>query len=283
MSNILKALVNIVNNYQVNVSNVINGNNRANNMGEGLETYIKDAFSGTFLEVDKKKKKEKFRDNFSYEGSKTRIPDLILKNGDAIEIKKTEVLGDLQLNSSHPKAILKSNYNLSAECKNCEEQPWIQKDIIYAMGHIPKDSKILKSLWFVYGTCYAANEEVYKEVISEVKNALKSSDKLDIDLECKELAKVKNIDSLKITYLRVRGMWVIKHPSKIYDDLYKQTNEIFSLVAIIPIDKYNSFPKEDRNIIENIDSVSITDEKISDPNNAANTIDIKLILFKVTQ
>jgi hypothetical protein len=97
MSNILKAFINIVNNYQVNVSNITSGNNRANNMGEGLESYVKDAFSGTFSELDKKKKKEKFRDNFSYEGSKTRIPDLILKNGDAIEIKKTEVLGDLQL------------------------------------------------------------------------------------------------------------------------------------------------------------------------------------------
>ncbi len=283
MSNILKAFINIVNNYQVNVSNITSGNNRANNMGEGLESYVKDAFSGTFSEQDKKKKKEKFRDNFSYEGSKTRIPDLILKNGDAIEIKKTEVLGDLQLNSSHPKAILKSSYNISDECKNCEEQPWDYKDIVYTMGHIPKESKILKSLWFVYGTCYAAKEEVYKEVELEVKETLKTTDKLDIDINCKELGKVKNIDSLKVTYLRIRGMWVIKHPSKIYDDLYQQTNEIFSLVAIIPIDKYNNFPKEDRDIIESTNSVTITDEKISDPNNAANTINIKLVLFKVTQ
>jgi archaellum biogenesis ATPase FlaH len=151
------------------------------------------------------------------------------------------------------------------------------------MGHIPKESKTLKSLWFVYGTCYAAKEEVYKEVELEVKETLKTTDKLDIDINCKELGKVKNIDSLKVTYLRIRGMWVIKHPSKIYDDLYQQTNEIFSLVAVIPIDKYNSFPKEDRDIIESTNSVTITDEKISDPNNAANKINIKLVLFKVTQ
>ena len=102
MTNILQAFINIVNNYQVNITNVTNGSNRANNMGEGLETYIKEAFSNTFLESNKKIKKQKFRDCFSYEGSKTRIPDLILKDSDAIEIKKTEVLGDLQLNSSHP-------------------------------------------------------------------------------------------------------------------------------------------------------------------------------------
>ena len=281
MANILQAFINIVNNYQVNITNVTSGNNRANNMGEGLETYIKEAFSNTFLEPDKKIKKQKFRDYFSYEGSKTRIPDLILKDSDAIEIKKTEVLGDLQLNSSHPKAILYSSQNVSDECKNCEIKPWIKKDILYTMGHIPKNSKNLKSLWFVYGTCYAANEDVYKDVVNEIKSALKTTNNLQIDTDGKELGKVKNIDSLKITYLRVRGMWVIKHPSKVFDDLYEQTDELFSLVAIIPIEKYNSFQKEDRDKIESIDSISITDEEVSDPNNAANALKIKLLIFKV--
>jgi len=51
MSNILKAFLNIVNNYQINITNVTQGNNRANNMGEGLETYIKDIFANTINET----------------------------------------------------------------------------------------------------------------------------------------------------------------------------------------------------------------------------------------
>ncbi|WP_457749408.1 NgoPII family restriction endonuclease [Sulfurimonas sp.] len=281
MANVLQAFINIVNNYQVNITNITHGNNRANNMGEGLETYIKEAFSNTLLESDQKIKKQKFRDSFSYEGSKTRIPDLILKDGDAIEIKKTEVLGDLQLNSSHPKAILYSSQNISDECRNCEDNAWIKKDILYAMGHIPKKSKNLKSLWFVYGTCYAADEDVYQDVVNEIKATLKTTNFLQIDTDCKELGKVKNIDSLKITYLRIRGMWVIKHPAKVFDDLYEQTNELFSLIAIIPLEKYNTFPKEDRDHIESIESITITNEEISNPNNAAKILKIKLLLFKV--
>jgi len=281
MSNILKAFINIVNNYRINISSVTQGNNRANNMGEGLEAYIKDAFSGTFQETNIKIKKQKFRETFSYEGSKTRIPDLILKNSDAIEIKKTEVLGDLQLNSSHPKAILYANQNISNECRQCEENPWNEKDIIYTMGHIPKKSKNLKSLWMVYGTCYAANKNIYRDVEKEVKTTLKTTAKLDIDTSGKELGKIKNIDSLKITYLRIRGMWVIKHPSKIFDDLYAQTTEAFSLIAIIPIDKYNNFPSIDKEAIEHMDGITITDEVISDPNNAAKPLNIKLVVFKV--
>ena len=206
---------------------------------------------------------------------------MVLKNSDAIEVKKTEVLGDLQLNSSHPKAILKSSYNISNECKNCENESWEKKDIIYAMGHIPKKSKALKSIWFVYGTCYAADEKVYKEVVAEVKSSLDNNEKLDIDTDIKELGKVKSIDSLKATYLRIRGMWVIKHPSKIFDDLYEQTTELFSLVAIIPLEKYITFPSADRVAIESMNCIKVSDEKISNPNNAANALAVKLLLFKV--
>jgi len=37
MSNILKAFINIVNNHQSNIENMTHGNNRANNMGDGLK------------------------------------------------------------------------------------------------------------------------------------------------------------------------------------------------------------------------------------------------------
>ncbi|HIP52225.1 MAG TPA: NgoPII family restriction endonuclease [Campylobacterales bacterium] len=49
MSNIIKAFINIVNNYQVNIEEFTQGNNRANNMGEGLETYIKDMMEAKLL------------------------------------------------------------------------------------------------------------------------------------------------------------------------------------------------------------------------------------------
>ena len=37
MSNILTAFINIKNHYQTTIKNITSGNNRANNMGEGLE------------------------------------------------------------------------------------------------------------------------------------------------------------------------------------------------------------------------------------------------------
>ena len=79
MSNIIQAFINIVNNHQVN------------NMGEGLESYIKDVFANTTNETNEQKKLEIFEEIYSYQGNKNNPPDLILKNSDAIEIKKTKV------------------------------------------------------------------------------------------------------------------------------------------------------------------------------------------------
>ncbi|MEA3512169.1 MAG: NgoPII family restriction endonuclease [Campylobacterota bacterium] len=105
MSNILKAFINIINNYQTSITNVTQGNNRANNMGEGLETYIKDVFASTTNETDEQTKLEKLSRIYSYQGNKNNPPDLMLKNSDAIEIKKIESKNTaIALNSSYPKA-----------------------------------------------------------------------------------------------------------------------------------------------------------------------------------
>ena len=90
MSNILKAFVNITNNYRHHVKTVKSGNNRANNMGEDLEHYIQSAFANIFSDANIEHKLRKFQEIFSYQGNKNNPPDLMLKNGDAIEIKKLE-------------------------------------------------------------------------------------------------------------------------------------------------------------------------------------------------
>lgn len=122
MSNVLKAFVNIINNYQTTVNTVTSGNNRANNMGDGLETYIKDAFAETINEINELTRLEKFSQTYSYSGNKNNPPDLILKNNDAIEIKKLESHNTaIALNSSYPKSKLFSDSTLiTAACRTCE-------------------------------------------------------------------------------------------------------------------------------------------------------------------
>ena len=55
--NIIDAIINIVKNPIVELKEYSISHNRANSMGEALEEYIKDIFSGTLFENDKNKRK----------------------------------------------------------------------------------------------------------------------------------------------------------------------------------------------------------------------------------
>lgn len=283
MSNIIKAFVNIVNNYQTTVNHVTNGNNRANNMGEGLESLIKDAFAGTTNEINEQNRLEIFSTLYSYSGNKNNPPDLIVRNSDAIEIKKLESHSTaIALNSSYPKAKLFSDSTMiTTACRSCET--WTQKDMLYAIGNVPKNTNQLKSLWLVYGDCFCADKEIYERIKDTISNGITSIPNVEFT-ETNELAKVKKVDPLGITDFRIRGMWHIENPTKIFNYLYSyDETKTFQLICLMKKEKYESMPLVDRQMIENLNTqnVSVSDVRIKNPNNPVQLIDGKLLGFGV--
>lgn len=284
VTNILKAIITIKKRTDFDLSkiNVISKDrasavNRANNMGEALEYFTKDAFCNTFEETDAQKKKDCYSENFSYLGNQNNPPDIIIKNSDAIEVKKIDGVkaSDLALNSSYPKAKLhQDSPMITSACKNCEE--WSEKDIIYAVGHI--DNNNLKVLSLVYGDCYAASKEIYERIKDKISKGLKEMD-LEFS-ETKELGRVNRVDPLGITNLRIRGMWTIQNPLKVYKDLFGLNGDEFQLFALMRKTKYDSFPKEDKTAIEKETGINLKDVKIQDPDNPAKQIIAKLIVVR---
>jgi len=236
MTNILEAIINISKLENLDIDEVILGNNRAVNMGEGLESFVKKAFANSFGITDKNEKNRIYNHFFSYEGSKRIPPDLMIKGGDALEVKKTETLStELQLNSSHPKAKLFANSTLiNNHCRTCEE--WETKDFIYVIGHLPK-SNYLSSLWFIHGEIYAADENVYIDLKNSVSDLLQSSDDINFS-PTNEIGRINAVDPLKITNLRVRGMWLLQPPYKVFDYAhgYDRTAK-FQVIAILSTEK----------------------------------------------
>jgi len=281
MSNILKAFINIVNNYQVHIENITNGNNRANNMGEGLEAYIKDIFASTTNETNAQTKLERLERIYSYQGNKNNPPDLMLRNSDAIEIKKLESKNSaIALNSSYPKAKLYADSPMITKaCKECEA--WNIKDMLYAVGYV--NQSYLKSLWLVYGDCFCADKETYERIKNTISNGISTIPDVEFT-ETKELGKVKKVDPLGITDLRIRGMWHIDNPNKTFNYIYTYDDtRDFQLICLMKKDKYDLLPSEDKETIENInnENVEVQDIRIKNPNNPAQLIDAKLLFFKV--
>lgn len=278
MTNILEAIINIVTNPILDIKNLYSGKNRVNNVGEGLEMYIKDAFADTIKLVDEQAKMIKYNNVFSWLGNQNHPPDIMIRTGDAIEVKKTQsVNSDLALNSSYPKSTIQSNSTLiTQECRDCEE--WVEKDLIYCIGHTSNEK--INSLWMVYGSIYAANHETYQIIKQKISTGINEIPNVEL-AETNELGRVNRVDPLGITNLGIRGMWQIQNPRRVFNYLHKPSNSNFELVVIIPATKYNSFPISSIKKLEllNNTALTITNVKVKNPNNPAKLIDAKLIVF----
>ena len=281
MTNILKALIHLTENPITDISAryQANGRNRANNMGEALEVYVKDLFCNTFNAQGETERNRVYSEQFSYIGNQNNPPDLIIAGGDAIEVKKIESIGSqIALNSSYPKDKLYSDSQMiTQDCRECEN--WQEKDIIYIVGVVQQDK--LKALWFIYGDCYAAKKDTYERIKNKISEGVNSLSNVEFS-KTKELGRVNKVDPLGITYLRIRGMWGIDNPLYVFKyitDIERENN--LTVNAIMLTKKYNSFPESDRQAIENISEANFTinDIRIKSPNNPANLLDAKLIKF----
>lgn len=275
--NIINAIINLVNNPIVQVTTTYKNKNRANNAGDALEEYVKDLFANTFDTPDEERH-IKHSEVFSYLGNSNNPPDAMLRDGDAVETKKLESNSAIALNSSYPKHTLKStNDKISKNCREAEE--WTEKDIIYIVGMVNNGK--LKNLCMVYGLDYCASEECYDTLINQIKSGVLSIPDVDFT-ESNEIAHVNKVDPLGITYMRVRGMWGIENPWKVFNYVckYDKKND-FQFMSIINKNKWNSFDNtnELEDLAEKNDALTISDVKIKNPDNPANLIDAKLIQF----
>ena len=281
MTDILKAIHNISKLENWNIEEVILSSNRAISMGEGLESFVKNAFADTFKIENQNEKHLLFSEIFSYEGSKRTPPDLMIKNGDAFEIKKTEVLStEIQLNSSHPKSkLFKTSTLINNHCKNCET--WEEKNFHYIIGHIPKGKNVLSSIWFIDGSVYAADEEVYTNIKDSISDVLENSNEFDFS-ETNEIGRINYVDPLKITNLRIRGMWLLQPPYKVFFFFFLYDNKAnFQSIALISKKHYFNYSEESRKLIENNPKISIKEVFVKNPNNPIQLIESKLIIFKL--
>ncbi len=281
MTNILQAIKHLIDGHDVLVGEVRESNNRANSLGEAFEVYIKNVFAGAFG-LAGTMYQDRISAVFSYQGSATKPPDLMLRGGDAIEIKKLQTRdSQIQLNSSFPKNKLHADDSrVSAEAKNSE--PWIEKDILYVIGNVDSKSKVVRSMWWVYGDCFCANASVYQSVSDKISSALTQIEDFDFS-PTNEIARINGVDAQRFTDLRIRGMWLLKNPHKIFEeyapfDKYAE----FQLFVLMQEKKWQTFPSVDRDVIEKLAKSGIlemTSEKVANPDNPAQSLDCRLIKF----
>lgn len=280
-TNIIKAIINLVKNPVIELKEYSDSHNRANSMGEALEEYVKDIFADTVNETDEIVRNRKISECFSYLGNQNNPPDSIIRDGDAIEVKKIESKGaSLALNSSYPKAKLFADSKMITDaCRSCEE--WEEKDIIYVVGVVNRNK--LSGLSMVYGIDYAASEEIYTRIKTVITDGVNSIPDVEF-AETNELGRVNRVDPLGITYLRIRGMWGIENPLKVFNYIYsRDESKDFNFMALINQEKYDILEHTEQleKLAKQVTGLNILNVEIKVPDNPANLKKAKLITFTV--
>jgi hypothetical protein len=279
--NLLTVLKNIVD-FKTNDLNSYSTTfpNRINVGGQKLEFYVRDAVCGSFRYSMEYKEKEYTKGVFSLRGNQNNPPDFIIEQGDAYEIKKIEALkASIALNNSHPKDKLhRDDPRITEECRKIEGGKWTTKDIFYVVGHV-QGGKI-KYLFFVHGLCYAASRDYYAGKASALKKSIDNCIKSggwEATTKTIELGRINRMDPLGITNFRIRGMWEIENPIKVFSYVYSlDTRKDFSLIALMTKEKYESFAK-DTPIIDNDNRFVVNSVSVKNPNNPAKLMDAKLV------
>jgi hypothetical protein len=276
--NLLSSIVNIINYGNLDLSLYATKSEiRINAAGERLEFYIKDSLANSFHISGEHEKKKAHQKICSWLGNQNNPPDIIIRGGDAFEIKKSiGKRGGIQLNSTHPKNMLHvDDPKIISHVKNCEPG-WKEKDIFYVMGQVQNQQ--LNHLFYIHGKCYAADRKIYQKIVKIVSEATQNAN-LEFQ-RTNELGRVNRVDPLGITTLRIRGMWIIKHPNRVFSYIYSPPKHGFGLVVLMLKEKYESYPEENRMRIINHNLISVKEVQIDSPNNKANRLDAVLITFQ---
>jgi hypothetical protein len=276
--NVLQALKNLIENKYSLIDQTSNGLRRANNAGDSLEGFIKDAFAGSMEAKNAVARELAWNKTFSYQGSANNPPDAMIWGGVAIETKKISgYRGDLALNSSHPKSKLRrDDTKISEAAKDAED--WDEKDLVYAIGTVKGGH--LKRLWLIYGDCLAADAKVYAKTENILSKLINESSGLTL-ATTNEIANIRKIDPLNRSILRIRGMWSLKNPNNAFDYLtsLESSTQFYLLMREYT---YQDLPESDRNLFESMKVSDLQNRIVSipDPDDSSKELEARFISYE---
>lgn len=200
---------------------------------------------------------------FSWRGSANHPPDFMIRGGDAVEVKIHSGVGQIQLNSSPPKRTLKvSDPRIQDGCRTCEN--WSEKDFLYFIGKA--NEEFVEALWLVDGRCIADNAHTYDMIFDKL--ALSVS---DLGGEPgNEIGRLNNVDPLNATSLRVRAMWLLEHPARIFQSIFlPPEQDIFVLNILVSAEKWNGYSEKELDAVNALSGHGLNVQRIDIPDSGA--------------
>lgn len=291
LSDVLKDLVETGYKWTEYKSLSAGGNNRLQAQGAHFEDIIKDILCG--IAADDAPARKFLLDKYlAYQGAAHNPPDAMFRggdDGDAFEVKKSEnkSTGSLDLNSSHPYSHLTSDLSrIARDAKECEV--WEKRDIYYVIGNVLTNSQTNNWIWFVQGNIFAADLQTYRNFEAEIKSHIEEAITANL-LEpstTNELGRINGVDLRENTDLRIRPMWGITSPMKLFKGLSgisESDTDGLVIHCLIQKSKWEIYLKnKSENTQEfwsksQLPKMSIIDVQVPDPNDLKKELEVKLI------
>jgi len=286
MPDVLTAIADIVHHRAFVLPNADPGHTRVNTVGGAFETYCKDRLAGLEPGNDVARM-ALYESTFSYQGGANNPPDAMYRGGnegDAFEFKKFSGTAsrDIPLNSSPPKDCLRADsYGLAQESIDCE--PWTQRDLFFICGGVPAQSTMLNWIWIADAHLMAAKQECYHDLHAKLQRSISEIHGLSFS-PTRELGRVNELDPRKATHLRIRAMWTIQAPGKLFEDVAGVVHgDAPVLHAILTKAKWDSMPADSRARVETLRSTpgfTLKDVLVPSPNNPQDQIQSILIRYE---
>jgi hypothetical protein len=93
-----------------------------------------------------------------------------------------------------------------------------------------------------------------------------------------EIGRLNKVDPLKATSLRVRGMWLLDHPAKVFNDFFvKPQEQVFVLNALVSASKWDEYSTE---LIDEVNALShkgLKVERIDLPDSGGSSTPLKAV------
>jgi hypothetical protein len=291
LSDALKDLIEKGYNWTEFKSLASGGLNRAQAQGAQFEEFVKDILCG--IAADNAQGREKLLDQFlAFQGAENNPPDAMFRggnDGDAFEVKKSEKKskGSLDLNSSHPYSHLTKDLSrIASEARECEV--WDTRDIHYVIGNISSQETTNNWMWIVQGNIFAANLKTYKDFELEIKSRIEEAIIANL-LEpgiTNELGRINGVDIRENTDLRIRPMWAITSPMKLFKDIpgiSESNSDGLVIHCLVRKSKWESFMINKSIETQHFWSnsiplvMTIADVTVPDPDDLNNVLEVKLV------
>lgn len=255
--------------------------------GTAFEMYVKDRLVG-LTPGDDPGRAGRYRQYLVYEGALNNPPDAMYRGGnagDAFEMKKFSggPMREIQLNSSWPKDRLRlDSYGLTDECKCCES--WTERDLFYICGGVPSGTSRIAWVWVCDARLMAACNETYKRLHANLQSGIRDIPDITFSPTV-ELGKVLGCDRAGRTSLRIRGMWTIPTPGKMFEEVagVRHSERNPTLHALIREEKWQALPVASRERIDSLKKtpgVSVSMVEVPDPNYHGGHIRAVLIRYE---